>query len=207
MKKAFLSAVAICLLLIGNIGGANATNIMLDSTVTFHGTNLYTNARSQADLSTLVDGIFLNEGRTWDIGTVSWLYRSTGPYNDDGYIKFDLGGVFEINSFTGQFDDNDAYKLSYWDMANNVWATAWDIPNYDAGHSGMTTRPLYTLTSAITTNSLKLEGSLISGDNNFSASEIQAFGSRVNVVPEPTAMLLLGFGLLGIAGISRRKKN
>jgi len=38
---------------------------------------------------------------------------------------------------------------------------------------------------------------IISGNGQF----------RVSIVPEPTTMLLLGFGLLGCAGISRRKIN
>lgn len=211
MKKIFFNALLIGTLLAGIVSGANASNILLDTTVTFHGTNLYTDARNQADLSTLVDGVFRPESSTWDDGTVSWLYRTNAGsiYNTDGYIKFDLGGVFEIDSFTGQFDDNDAYKISYWDMTSDVWVTAWDVPNFDAGNWGMTTRPMYTLTSAITTNLLKLEGKLYpESDNNFSASEVQAFGVRVDesVVPEPGTILLLGFGLLGLAGVGRRKK-
>ena len=176
MKKTFLSAITIGLILVGIVGGANADNIMLNSTVTFNGTNLYyepSNANAiQADLSTLVDGIFLPESTYWLRNTVAWLYRdsTSSIYYPNASIQFDLGGIFQIDSFAGQFDDNDAYVLSYWDMTNNVWATAWDVPNYDSGHFGMTTRTLHNLSSDITTNALKLEGSLISGDNNFAAS-------------------------------------
>ncbi len=211
MKKTLLTALAIGLFLAGTVVGANATNIMLNSTVSFHGTNIYTEPSNPsahlADLSTLTDGVFLRENTYWLSNTVAWLYRpGHSKYSPNGYIQFDLDGVFQINSFTGQFDDNDAYKLSYWDMTNNVWATAWDVPNFDSGHFGMTTRPLYNLASAITTNALRLEGSLSSGDNNFSASEVQAFGVRVDPIPEPATMLLFGVGLLGLAGAGRRKK-
>ena len=115
--------------------------------------------------------------------------------------------MYGIDSFIAQLDDNDAYLLSYWDMTNSSWATAWNIPNYDAIGWGMTTRPLITLATPIITNALKLEGSLVDGDNNFSASEIQAFGDRVNTVPEPATLLLSGTGLAGLSGISRRRKK
>jgi hypothetical protein len=39
---------------------------------------------------------------------------------------------------------------------------------------------------------------------NFAPSQWQF---RIDIVPEPTTLLLFGFGLLGVAGISRRRMS
>ena len=45
------------------------------------------------------------------------------------------------------------------------------------------------------------------GDHDIRSWEFRSeFAPITNVIPEPTTMLLFGFGLLGLAGVSRRKK-
>ena len=88
-------------------------------------------------------------------------------------------------------DDNDAYKLYYWDISSSSWQLVWDVPNYDVvpdpANWGMQTRPnpdddteRYMLASPIVTNALKFEGNMAdTGDKLFSVSEIQAYGVRL----------------------------
>jgi hypothetical protein len=40
----------------------------------------------------------------------------------------------------------------------------------------------------------------------YSVSEIQAYGELPVTTPEPTTMLLLGLGLMGLAGVRRKLK-
>lgn len=211
MKKLLIFACGIIFLL-SAVGIASATNIALNSTVTLHGGTFFTDGTWEddisADPSTLVDGTFVGLHAQWNQNTVFWDAHND---NDNGqYITFDLGGIFNIDSFIAQVDDNDAYILSYWNMTSNTWETAWDIPNYNDNNWGMTTRPdpnnnllAFDIGSIITTNALKLEGNLCDGDKYFAVAEIQAFGAPV---PEPATFLLLGSGLAGLAFYRRKKK-
>jgi len=133
--------------------------------------------------------------------TVSWWDDRDGIAN---HVVIDLSGTFTIESFIIQADDNDAYLLEYWDIANSAWQTAWDVPT--RYNWGMQTRPnvnddlaRYVLGSTITTDTLRFSGNLSRGDRYFSVSEIQAFGYAASV-PEPAMLVLLGAGFLGFMG-------
>lgn len=182
-------------------------NIALNKPVTLNGT-FFAGGGSwgpggPALAETIVDGIFVTPGTQWNIGTVWW---DTSYDDGNQFITIDLNGLFSVDSFIVQADDNDSYRLSYWDLVVSDWKPAWQIPA--VGGWGMRTRPndandteKYFLGSPIVTNLLKIEG-LPGMDTYYSVSEIQAYGTPI---PEPTTMILLGFGLLGIAATSRRK--
>jgi hypothetical protein len=144
--------------------------------------------------STITDGILLSEGQQWDQGSVYWNSSYGQPQN----IIIDLQGLYSISSFTVQADDNDTYRLSYWD--GNGWVSAWEIPTY--GSWGLITRPTQGLSTPIVTNKLLFQGT--SGDGWFSVSEIQASG---NAVPIPAAVWLFGSGLLGLVGIRKKMRS
>ncbi len=199
MKKGLivlLTVLGISGLLITN---ATATNIALNADITLNGDffvgqgplwSLGTNGTKES----IVDGAFLPEGQQWNYDSVWW---STNHGVTGGqYITIDLGGLFNIDSFIVQADDNDAYKIEY---LNNS-TLEWTIVNIIGGW-GLRERPEIFLSSTITTSSLKL--SAHSGDGYYSVSEVQAFGSAV---PEPTTMLLFGTGIAGLAAVGRRRK-
>jgi hypothetical protein len=176
-------------------------NIALNADVTLNGT-FFSNGWGGGlvvDKQTVVDGNFLPISTQWDQGGVWWDHRA----GEQQYMTLDLKGTYTISSFIAQADDNDAYKLSYWNGAN--WIASWEIPA--VGGYGLQTRPdkfdntvEYLLATPIVTSMLKFEG--VGGDYLYSVSEIQAFG---NPVPEPATMFLLGLGLFGLAGYGKKK--
>jgi hypothetical protein len=211
MKKFLVLLSAMSLILsIATVTNAVPTNVALNGTVTLNGGSFFTGGWGSGltvSANTIVDGVFLSRGIQWDQGPVWWDSHEGASR----WIEIDLGGTFSIETFVVQADDNDAYILSYWDLGTANWELAWDVPNYDALGWGMQTRPnpaddteRYLLSASIVTNALRFEGDMGDTDLYFAVSEIQAYGESV---PEPATMLLLGSGLLGLAGLRRKFKR
>jgi hypothetical protein len=146
------------------------------------------------------DGSFVPEGQDWNIGSF-WWDQDPSVNRTPVYLTFNLNGLYTIDSFVAQADDNDSYLVEYWDGA--TWQSAWDIaPVYTYG---LVSRSSGALTP-ITTNALRF--SATGGDNYYAVSELQAFGTLAGAVPEPAtwAMMILGFGMIGGTLRSRRRK-
>lgn len=186
---------------LGVSSAAADSNVALSKPVTLIGTFFQGGwgGGQVVDKATIVDGLFLPRHNQWDQGPVWWDEYNGRPH---AYIEINLGQLYLITGFIVQADDNDAYRLSYWD--GSAWQVAWDIPNYDAYGWGMQTRPdpaddtaRYLLPAPIVTDKLLFEARVDqSVDKYFSVSEIQAFGSPV---PVPGSLLLVASGLLGLA--------
>lgn len=174
-----------------------AANIALNTNVTLTGT-FFTGGWGSTTIvgpETIVDGVFLPENTQWDQGPVWWDAREI----QDQSITIDLGGMFDIDSFIVQADNNDTYRLEYLNNSTLEWIDIGTLSGW-----GMMTRPEIFLPSTITTDSLRFTAT--GGDGLYAVSEIQAFGSAA-VVPEPGTMLLMGIGLLAAAGSGIRRKK
>lgn len=147
-------------------------------------------------LSTLTDGAFLSRGTLWQENTVWW--NGLEPT-----IEIDLGAQYNLGAAIVQADDNDAYRLLYWNADSNSWDVLWDVPNFDEFGSGMQTRPnpeddtaVFMFDAPVLTNKIRFV--TISGDTSYSVSEIQVF-----TIPAPgIAAATLTAGLLA----SRRRR-
>lgn len=151
-----------------------------------------------ASMGSVVDNVFLPEGQQWNDGTWWWDQdpAANGPTPEPMGIRIQLNGSYTIDRLVVQADNNDSYQVDYWD--GSAWQSAFSIGAV-AG-PGMRTRDSGMLATAFTTTELRFYAT--GGDNYYSVSEIQAFGTAV---PEPHGLALAALGL-GLAAAARRRR-
>jgi hypothetical protein len=173
-------------------------NVARSASVTLIGSGFFTGgwgSGKTVDAGTIVDGLFFPRNTQWDQGPVWWDSRD----GVERSIMIELDGLYRIDSFIVQADDNDAYVLSYRDPSTGSWLTAWNVPNYDvvpaSSNWGMQTRPKpgnnterYVLPVHIVTDALRMTGDMNDSDRYFSVSEVQAFGVPLPSVPVPPSV-------------------
>lgn len=184
---------------------ATAANVMLTEVtgVTVNGVtgvlragSPWAGALAPAALSTLHDGSFLATGTVWTNGTVWWDEMAFPTAPNPVTIEFQLSGLFTLERFVVQGDDNEAYHVDWWDGSD--WQSAFTAPAVNT--YGMETRDSGLL-AAITTDRLRLRAS--GGDLYYAVSEIQAFTANQNV-PEPGSLALAGAALA--LALARRRR-
>lgn len=182
-----------------NIIPANWTLLSSDG---FYGVlragSIWAPAPPLASQVSVVDNVLLAEGTQWNIGSWWWDQDPSvnGTYSQPMGISITLNGLYTIDRFVVQADDNDSYQLDYWDGAD--WQSAFSI-GVSADGPGLRTRDSGFL-GPITTNQLRFYAT--GGDNYYAVSEIQAFSARV---PEPGALALVMLAL-GAATLAGRRK-
>jgi len=143
--------------------------------------------------STLTDGIFAPETELWNLNSVWW----NGYSNPANSIQIDLGGLFKINEFKVQADNNDSYLVEY-RVGAGSWLTAYNVPVLASWGLVTRTENLFT---PVWADALRFTAT--GGDGYYSVTEIQAFGESV-ALPEPMAYTLLLAGLV-LIGFKRRR--
>lgn len=183
---------------------APAANVMLTEVtgITVNGTigqlrsgSQWAGAPAPAALSTLHDGAFLATGTVWTNGTVWWDELAFPTAANPVSIEFQLSGLFTLERFVVQGDDNEAYHVDWWDGSS--WQPAYTAPAIFS--FGMETRDSGLL-APITTDRLRLRAS--GGDAYYSLAEVQAFTADQQV-PEPGTLALAGAALALVLGRRR----
>lgn len=152
-----------------------------------------------APLTSLTDGSFLPAASNWNVDTVWWdeaplVNPTTVP------ITIQLSGAFTLERFVVQADDNEAYRVDYWNGA--AWLLAYTAPALQQSF-GMQTRDSGLL-APITTDRLRITA--VGGDGYYSLGEIEAYG-RAAVIPLPGALLLFATGAGAFGVFARRRRS
>jgi hypothetical protein len=190
-KKINLIAISL-IVVFGLLSSAQAGQITATSV---SGSGSYYNS-----VTLLTDGYVPPEWTGWTEGTNVWWYGTAPAFT------LDFGMIYNLTGILIQVDNNDDYVMQY-SQDNSAWNNLFYIP-YHAGNVGWG-MDTFTVQENIFSpvNARYIRAFAVSGDNCYAISEIQAFGTAVNTVPEPASMLLLGIGLAGLAGIRKKFKK
>ena len=172
------------------------------SAVSATGTGAYTNSPSL-----LINGVIPSEGTLWTWPTNVWWYGTTPRFT------IDLGGIYTIQDVVVQVDNNDGYKVDYSTDTIN-WNNLFTIlSGYGEIGYGMDTMNTFSgdlehvsgidFSPSVSARYLRIYAT--GGDNSYAVSELQAHGTAAGPIPEPSTFILLGFGLLGMAGHARKR--
>ena len=186
------------------VGAAVEAYSALSDAVSASGTGSYNNSPDPL----LINHVIPSEGSYWKSDTNVW-WQGTGPQ-----FTIDLGSTFLVEDVVVSVDNNDDYEVDY-SLDNTTWTklffidkTYGEIPVSPGGMDTMSTDSADTeYVSQIDFTKVKARYLRIfaaGGDNCYAVGEVEAYGQPV---PLPSTIMLMGTGLLGLAGYSLKRQG
>jgi len=203
MKKKFLAVFATALVMFGMVGIANATPIELDWTTTVN--LLYGSVSSVGTVGEeITTTLTVDNGGSTTLSQ-SWSATDFLSYRIEGATGWWAESTVVINgSSSGNFSTDGSGNVTAagdWSGNSGVITTSWAGDLVGCWYSDANNGIFYINPPS---DSGMIEVANV-GENIIGSNWTATLASS-NPVPEPATMVLFGFGILGLAGVSRKKK-
>lgn len=186
-----------------------ATPISSSSDVALNGSTII-NFNSQVigvyNILSIGDVTFSADPSTLRIqSTYAGQFNTTGLYldnNSNGFGSLTIDFTTSVNAFGFNFGaSNTNWTLTAYDTHDNVLEST-----IIAETTGSNAGDFFGLATAGTSYAvLEMTGSYNYGGNDWILMDNFSYNTQAAPVPEPATMVLLGLGLVGLAGIGRKK--
>ncbi len=178
MMKKFLTLLCALMLLIGISGSANAT-VVIDPTTGWDGYFAWHDGLGPMDAISLVEFDY-----DWGVDT-------------DWSITVGSDSLMSLATAWDDYIPGDEFEL-YVDGSSLAWTSTYEVSGYFHGE-------YEDLFLSAGSHSLSFYVTALAGEGSIESGAAHALFSEISPVPEPTTLVLLGLGLLGLVSISRGK--
>lgn len=151
---------------------------------------------------------FTDVGGTITVGDQLEVFAGAAAPIDSATVKFDLAaGTATVNGVTKNIDETFGWYITTTEGGGKTYYSHTALNTGDKFDHFMIFDTSDNTVSKLLGSDIVLGIEDVFGGGDKDYDDMVIGMSDVHVIPEPTTMLLFGTGLLGLAGIARRKRN